>query len=43
MRKLSQIVKIIQLLILLPFHISRGSKKRAYVQIKKTMIAANLF
>lgn len=43
MHKLSQILKITQLFILLPFHISRGSKKRAYVKIKKTIIAANLF
>ena len=42
MYKLSQILKIIQLFILLPFEISRGSKKRAYVRIKKTMISANL-
>mgnify|MGYP006981144492 FL=1 len=42
MYKLSQILKIIQLFILLPFEISRGSKKRAYIRIKKTMISANL-
>ena len=42
MRKLLQILKIIQLLILLPFEISNGSKKRAYMRIKKIMIAANL-
>ena len=42
MYKLSQILKIIQLFILLPFEISRGFKKRAYIRIKKTMISANL-
>jgi hypothetical protein len=42
MYKLSQILKIIQLFILLPFEISRGSKKRAYIRIKKIMISANL-
>ena len=42
MKKLLQIIKIIQLFILLPFEISKGSKKRTYVRIKKMMIAANL-
>lgn len=42
MRKLLQLLKILQLFILLPFEISKGSKKRAYMRIKKMMIAANL-
>jgi|TARA_B100000768_G_scaffold78695_1_gene74797 hypothetical protein len=42
MKKLSQILKIFQLFILLPFEITKGSKKKAYIKIKKTMIAANL-
>jgi len=42
MKKLSKILKIFQLFILLPFEITRGSKKKAYMKIKKTMIAANL-
>jgi hypothetical protein len=43
MKRLSQILKIFQLFILLPFKIPKGSKKKAYMKIKKTMIAANLF
>ena len=31
-----------QLFILLPFEISKGSKKRASIRIKKMMIAAKL-
>ncbi len=42
MKKLFQILKIIQLFIFLPFEISKGSKKRAYMRIKKMMISANL-
>jgi len=42
MKKVLQILKIIQLLIILPFSISNGSKKRAYNRIKKMMISANL-
>jgi hypothetical protein len=42
MKRLSQILKIFQLFILLPFEITKGSKKKAYMKIKKTMIAANL-
>ena len=42
MKKTLQVLKIVQLFILLPFEISKGSKKRAYMRIKKMMIAANL-
>jgi len=42
MKRILQIVKIIQLLIVLPFSIVNGSKKRAYHRIKRMMIAANL-
>ena len=42
MKKTLQILKIIQLLIFLPFEISKGSKRRAHNRIKKMMIAANL-
>lgn len=42
MKKILQVLKIVQLFILLPFEISKGSKKRAYMRIKKMMIAANL-
>ncbi|WP_302849807.1 hypothetical protein [Polaribacter pectinis] len=42
MKRLLQLLKIVQLFILLPFEISKGSKKRAYMRIKKMMVAANL-
>ncbi|PQJ75797.1 hypothetical protein BTO13_11435 [Polaribacter gangjinensis] len=42
MKRILQILKIIQLFIFLPFEISNGSKRRAYIRIKKMMIAANL-
>lgn len=42
MKKVLQILKIIQLFVFLPFEISNGSKRRAYMRIKKMMIAANL-
>lgn len=42
MKKTLQLLKIVQLFILLPFEISKGSKKRAYMRIKKMMVAANL-
>ena len=42
MKKVLQLLKIVQLFILLPFEISKGSKKRAYMRIKKMMVAANL-
>jgi hypothetical protein len=41
MKKILQLLKIIQLFIFLPFEISKGSKKRAYIKIKKMMIAVN--
>jgi hypothetical protein len=37
-----QLLKIVQLFIFLPHEISKGSKKRAYMRIKKKMISANL-
>jgi hypothetical protein len=42
MKTTFQLLKILQLFILLPLEISKGSKKRAYLRIKKMMIAANL-
>ena len=42
MKRVLQILKIIQLLIFLPFEISNGSKRKAYIRIKKMMISANL-
>lgn len=42
MKRILQILKIILLMIFLPFEISKGSKRKAYVRIKKMMIAANL-
>lgn len=42
MKKFLQVLKIIQLFFLLPIEIYKGSKKRAYMKIKKMMIAANL-
>jgi hypothetical protein len=42
MKRLLQLLKILQLFVLLPFEISKGSKKRAYMRIKKMMVAANL-
>jgi hypothetical protein len=42
MKRLLQLLKILQLFVLLPFEISKGSKKRAYMRIKQMMVAANL-
>lgn len=42
MKKILQLLKIVQLFIFLPHEISKGSKKRAYIRIKEMMIAANL-
>ncbi|WP_430928009.1 hypothetical protein [Polaribacter marinivivus] len=42
MKRVLQVLKIILLFIFLPFEISKGSKRKAYVRIKKMMIAANL-
>tara|TARA_B110000046_G_scaffold185611_1_gene228087 strand:+ start:6924 stop:7127 length:204 start_codon:yes stop_codon:yes gene_type:complete len=42
MKRTLKMLKIIQLFIFLPFEISNGSKKRAYIRIKKMMISANL-
>jgi hypothetical protein len=42
MKKILQILRIIQLFIMLPFSIVNGSKKKSYHKIKRKMIAANL-
>lgn len=42
MKKILQIFKIIFLFIALPFEISKGSKRKAYVRLKKMMVAANI-
>ncbi|MFY9242954.1 MAG: hypothetical protein WAO74_08005 [Polaribacter sp.] len=42
MKRLLQILKIVQLFIFLPFEIAKGSKSKAYLRIKKLMISANL-
>jgi hypothetical protein len=42
MKKLLQIIKLMQLFVLLPIQIAKGSKKRAYLRIKELMVAANL-
>jgi hypothetical protein len=42
MKRVLQVLKIILLFIFLPFEISKGSKRKAYIRIKKMMIAANL-
>jgi len=42
MKKILQLLKIIFLFIFLPFEILKGSKKKAYIRIKKKMISANL-
>lgn len=42
MKKLLHILQLIKLIVFLPFEVLRGSKKRAYKRIKKTMLAANL-
>ena len=39
---MKRILKVIQLLILLPFHITNGSKRKAYKEVKKTMVDASL-
>ena len=42
MKKLFQVLRIVLLFILLPFEISKGTKKSAYLNIKRKMIAANI-
>lgn len=42
MKRVLEILKIVQLLLKLPFDISKGSKKRASVKIKTLMISARL-
>jgi hypothetical protein len=42
MKRTLKVIKIIQLFIFLPFEISKGSKKKAYIRIKKKMISADL-
>jgi len=41
-KKVLQVLKIVQLFIFLPHEISKGSKKRACMRIKEMMISANL-
>jgi len=42
MKRSLQILRILQLFIILPFSIFKGSKKRAYGKIKRLMVSANL-
>jgi hypothetical protein len=42
MKKTLQVLRIIVLFILLPIEISKGTKKRAYMNIKRKMVAANM-
>jgi len=42
MKNLLKILELFRLLVLLPFNISNGHKKRAYQKIKKQMISVNL-
>lgn len=42
MEKILQVLRIILLFILLPFEICKGAKKRAYMNIKMKMIAADI-
>lgn len=42
MKRVVQILKIVQLFIYLPIEISFGSKKKSYIKLKKMMMEANL-
>lgn len=42
MKKMLQILELFRLLILLPFNITNGHKKRAYQKIKRQMMSVNL-
>lgn len=42
MKKISQLLELIGLIISLPFKISNGQKKRAYREIKKQLISTKL-
>ena len=42
MKKLVQVLNVLKLFVLLPYEISKGSKKRAYMRIKQSMLSANL-
>ena len=42
MKQIIAILKIPLLLLLLPFEISKGAQKKAYIKIKKIMISANI-
>jgi hypothetical protein len=42
MKRFIEILKIVGLFLLLPIDIVQGSKKSAYIKIKKMMLAANL-
>ena len=41
-KKLVRVLKVFKLFVLLPYEISKGSKKRAYMRIKQSMISAKL-
>lgn len=43
MKKTINLLKVIPLLIFLPFEISKGSKKRTFKKIKETIFSLNLF
>jgi hypothetical protein len=43
MKLISQLIKIFILFLALPLEISNASKRRAYLRIKKIMIATNFF
>jgi hypothetical protein len=43
MKIILQVLKIILLFVFLPFEISKGSKRRGFVKIKKIMTDTNLF
>jgi hypothetical protein len=42
MKRIQHLLKIVMLFALLPFEISKGSKKRIYTKIRKRMVAANI-
>lgn len=42
MKKAITLLKIAPILVFIPFEISRASKRRAFMRIKKMMVAANL-
>ena len=42
MRKIGKLLEVIKLILLMPFAIANGNKKRIYRKIKSSMVAANL-